>query len=51
MVSCFSLNAFESHSLADQSSSALMDRVDTKYLIDAAELNQCLAELTAEAAG
>jgi len=48
MVSCFSLNAFESHSLADQSSSALMDRVDTKYLIDAAELNQCLAELTAE---
>lgn len=48
MASCFSLNAFESHSLADQSSSALMDRVDTKYLIDAAELNQCLAELTAE---
>lgn len=48
MASSFSLNAFESHSLADQSSSALMDRVDTKYLLDADELNQCLAGLASE---
>jgi len=48
MVCSVKLNAFESHSLAEQISSALMDRVDTKYLLDAAELDRCLSGLAAE---
>lgn len=48
MASSLSLEGFEPHSLADQATSALMDRVDTKYLLSEAQLNQSLTELSRE---
>lgn len=48
MAVALTLTGFQPHTLMDQATSALMDRVDTKYLLGVQALNRCLPRLAAD---